>query len=77
MEQRSDPVRTDQVKGTPNSSRLVLIGHVYNIPTGHVYNIPTMQFFTGFSRNTQSKSYVLSLTECVWESRNDTLWETH
>ena len=33
-------------------------------------NIPTMQFFTGISRNTQSKSYMLSLTECVWEFQN-------
>ena len=29
-----------------------------------------MQFFTGNSRNTQSKSYTLSLTECVCEFRN-------
>ena len=35
---------------------------------GHVKNIPTMQFFIGILRNTQSKSYMLSLmTECVWE----------
>ena len=27
---------------------------------GHVNNIPTLQFFTGFSRNTQSKSYMIS-----------------
>ena len=26
---------------------------------GHVKNIPTMQFFTGISRNTQSKSYAI------------------
>ena len=32
---------------------------------GRGNNIPTMQFFTGISRNTQSISYVLSLTECV------------
>ena len=38
-----------------------------NILIGRVNNIPTMQFFTGISRNTQSKSYMLSLTECVWD----------
>ena len=27
-----------------------------NLRIGHVNNIPTMQFFTGISRNTQSKS---------------------
>ena len=34
-------------------------------------NIPTI------SRNTQSKSYMLSLTECVWEFQNNALWDTH
>ena len=29
---------------------------------GHVNSIPTMQFFSGISINTQSKSYMLSLT---------------
>ena len=36
-----------------------------------------MQFFIGISRNTQSKYYELSLTECLWEFRNDALWDTH
>ena len=36
------------------------------IVIGHDNNIPTMQFFAGFSRNTQSKSFMLSLTECVF-----------
>ena len=40
------------------------------------YNIPTMQFFTGISRNTQSKSSMLSLTECVWNFQNDAFWDT-
>ena len=45
---------------------------------GHVNNIPTMQFFIGISRNTQSKSYMLSfMTGCVWEFRNIELWDTH
>ena len=44
---------------------------------GHVNNISTMQFFTGISRNTQSKSYMLSLSECVWGFENDALWDTH
>ena len=38
---------------------------------GHVNNISTN------SRNTQSKSCTLSLTECVWEFRNNALWNTH
>ena len=42
----------------------------------HINNIPIMQFFTGTSRITQSKSYVLSLTECVWEFRNNALWNS-
>ena len=36
-----------------------------------------MQFLTGISRNTQSKSYMLSLTVCVWEFQNSALWDTH
>ena len=44
---------------------------------GHVNNIPTMQLFTGIPRNTQSKSYMLSLTECVWEFPNNALWDAH
>ena len=38
---------------------------------GHVHNIPTMQFFIGISRNTRSEYYMLLLTECVWEFRNN------
>ena len=51
--------------------------HLWSKSIGHVYNIPTMQFFTGISRYTQSKSYMLSLTESVWEFRNNALWDTH
>ena len=53
------------------------------IGLGHANNIPTMQSFTGIFRDTQSKSYMLkrqtakSLTECVWEFRNDGLCGTH
>ena len=43
---------------------------------GHANNIPTMQFFTGISKNTQSKSYMLPLTECVRDFRNIALWDT-
>ena len=32
---------------------------------GHVNEYPRMQFFTGISRNAQSKSFMLSLTDCV------------
>ena len=35
------------------------------IRIGNVNNLPTMPLFTGISRNSQSKSYMLSLTECV------------
>ena len=44
---------------------------------GHVNNIPTMQFFTQISRNTKSKAYMLSLSECVWDFQNNALWHTH
>ena len=37
----------------------------------HCLHTPTMQNFTGISRNIQSKSYMLSLTECAWGDRND------
>ena len=36
-----------------------------------VNNLPTMPFYTRISRNTQSISYMLSLTECVWVFRNN------
>ena len=45
-------------------------------PIAHVNNVPTMQFFTGISRNTETKSYMLSFTECVWEFRSNALWDT-
>ena len=49
------------------------------ITIGHVNKIPTMRwnFFSGISRNTQAKSYMLSLTECVWDFQNNALWDTH
>ena len=56
---------------------LLLLGKVKYIPLGHVNSIPTMQFFTGISRNTQSKSCIQSLTKCVWEFKNNALWDTH
>ena len=36
-----------------------------------------MQFFSGIPSNTQSKSYMLSLTECDWDFQNNDLWDTH
>ena len=42
----------------------------------HVNSIPTMQFVTGISGNTQSKSSMLSLTEYVWVFQNNALWDT-
>ena len=47
------------------------------IGKGHVNSIPTIQFFTGISRNTQSKLYMLSLTECAWDFQNNALWDSH
>ena len=44
---------------------------------GHVNNIPTMRFFNGISRNTYSKSYMLSLTEWVQAFQCNALWDTH
>ena len=44
---------------------------------GHAKNIHAMQFFFGISKNTQSKSYTLSSTECVWDFLNNALWDTH
>ena len=41
----------------------------------HVNDIPTMQFFTGISRINHSKSYMLSLTECVWDFQNNAFWD--
>ena len=28
-------------------------------------------------KNTQSKSYMISLTECVWDFQKIALWDTH
>ena len=50
---------------------------IFEETIGHVNNIPTMQIFTGISKNTQSKSYMLSLTECVRDFQNYALWDTH
>ena len=36
-----------------------------------------MQLFAGISRNAQSKSYMLSFTECVWDFQNSALKDTH
>ena len=44
---------------------------------GHVNNIPTMQFLIGIFRITQSKLYILSLIECVWDFQNNALRDTH
>ena len=45
---------------------------------GHVNNIPSMQFVTGISVNTQSKSCMLSLIIALWDTHyhalfNDTM----
>ena len=45
------------------------------IRIGHVNNLPTMPLFTGISRNSQSKSYMLSLTECVRDFQSNELWD--
>ena len=55
-------------------SRIVLFLLLYQttcaIRIWIVNNIPTMQFFSGISKNTQSKSYMLALTECIWVHGN-------
>ena len=51
-------------------------GQINGRPIGHVNTIPTMQFFTEISRNTQANSYMLSMTEYVWEFQNDVLLDT-
>ena len=48
-----------------------ILAFQYLLSIGDVNNIPTMQFFIGISRNTQPKSYMLSLTEGVWEFQNN------
>ena len=44
---------------------------------GHDNNIQTIQSLTGFSRNTQSKSYMLKLTEFFLDFPNGALWDIH
>ena len=47
---------------------LILFFHEFQFWTvqiGHANNIAKMHFSTGISRNTQAKSYMLSLTACV------------
>ena len=44
---------------------------------GHVNNIPTMQFRSVIPSNAHSKwCNMTSLTESVWEFRNEALWDT-
>ena len=45
--------------------------------SGMLTTIPQCNFFAWFSRHTQSKSYTLSLTKCVWEFRHNALWDTY
>ena len=47
-----------------------------NHTMGHVNEYPTKQLLTRISSNTQSKSDMLSLTECVWKFQNNALWDT-
>ena len=46
-------------------------------PKGMLTIFPQCSFFTGISRNFQSKFFMLSLTGCVWEFQNNALWYTH
>ena len=59
-----------------SSKQFILSGVAISIPIGHVNNIPRIQFLNGILRSTQSKSYVLSLTEYVWEFKIAALWDT-
>ena len=67
------------LQGEAGDSRKISlqVGQDHYHTIGHVNDIPTTQFFTGISRNTQSKSYTLPLTECFYEFRNYALWYTH
>ena len=69
----------DKHGGLKRGDQLLSVNGVVSvaIAKGHVNNIPTMQFLTGISRNIQSKLYMLSLTECNWDSQNNALWDTH
>ena len=42
---------------------------------GHVYNIPTTQFWAASTRDPQSQSFMLLMTEYVWESQNNAFWD--
>ena len=55
----------------------VLVHGKYLCKIWRANNIPTMQFFTEISRSTQSNSYMLSLTECVWDIQKHALSGTH
>ena len=48
----------------------------YTASIGHVQEYPIMRCFR-IPRDTQSKSYMRSLTECVRDSQNNALWDTH
>ena len=52
-----------------HSNTAVRIDDVFILQIGHIDNIPIRQPFTGISKKTQSKSFILhvSLTERVWE----------
>ena len=59
------------------NSRLAIRASCWYTTIRHVNEIPTMQLFSGIFRNTRSKSYVLSLTERVWDFQNNALWDTY
>ena len=62
-------------QSTTETAQNIIQNTLHYCIIGCVYNIPTMQFLTGISRNTQSKSYMLSFTEFVWDFQNNALWD--
>ena len=51
----------DQTNGNIDINKRVGVEECWS----NINNVPTMQLFTGISRNTQAKLYMLSLSECV------------
>ena len=51
-------------------------GILFRSPIWRINEYPATHYFTGISRNTQSKSYMLSLAERVWEFRSHALRDT-
>ena len=56
---------------------MVHLTHSRTQEYGMLTTFPQCKFLHWISRNTQSKSYMVSLTECVRDFQNNALWDTH